>query len=212
MNFEQFQHPQRQSAVGILLIFSRVTYKFVKSFWVFFILIFFTERSEQFSFYSRMGLILLILMGIVYSYFYYQRFLYHIDYEKEEFVLEKGVFSTNTINIPFDKIQQVDLKRSILQRMIGVYSLVVDTAGSKGDEISIRAISEEKANALSSLLTKAKNEKQDEITKKEGETEEKERPEKERATSPAGRWVYHLGFLNLLKVGLTRSYLRGFLL
>lgn len=207
MNTKAFNQPQRQSAVGILVIFSRVAYKFLKSFWVLLILLFFSNPDSIFSFYARLILPALIILGILYSYFYYRRFWFYIDYANEEFVLSKGVFSTDSVKIPFDKIQQVDLKRTILQRIIGVYSVAVDTAGSKGDEIHIRALTKDSATALSSILTKAKNEKG---------TSGPENPQTEplpgKKAHKEKSWIHHVNLGTLLKIGLTRSYLRGFLL
>lgn len=203
MNTETFQHPQRQSVVGVLLIFSQVVYKFLRGFWIVFVFIFFKDSSSQIALYVSISLSILAVFGIIYSYVYYRRFLFHIDYENEEFVLQKGVFSSDELNIPFERIQQVHLKRSILQRVIGVYSLVIDTAGSKDEEIDIKAISKEKATALSAILTKAKNEQFEQ--ENEDITTEKEVPQTK-------LWTHRVDFLTLLKIGLTKSYLRGFVL
>lgn len=207
MSNETFQQPQRQSTLGIILIFSKVAYTFIRASWVIFAYLIIKTPSLKAWPYIITGLIFLIVLGVLYSYFYYRRFLFHIDYEKQEFVLVKGVFSTETVNIPFDKIQQVDLKRSIFQRVIGVYSLVIDTAGSKDEEIQIKAVSEDKATHLSHILTKVKNATEKKI---DAETEIEDFTTTPRTEEKV--WVYHLSFLNLVKIGLTRNYLRGFLL
>ncbi len=97
-------------------------------------------------------LVLVLLLSLGYSIKYFLNFKFHIDEKNEEFVLQKGVFSTDVINIPFQKIQQVNFRRNILQRIIGVYSVVVETAGSQDKEVEIKALSEERANALADLL------------------------------------------------------------
>ncbi len=204
MPSETFDTPQRQSAVGILLIFLQVAYKFLRAAWGVFAFFFISYSSSKAFVYSLVALIVLVVIGLIYSYFHYRRFKFYIDYEKEEFALEKGVFSSESIKIPFDKIQQVDLKRSLLQRLIGVYSLTIDTAGSKDDEIDIKAVTQAKAQNLSAILTRAKNEKQQESTEKDpGDI----------AQTPSDRlWMHRLSLWDLLKIGLTRSYLRGFIL
>lgn len=204
---KKFQYPQRQSIIGILLIFFKVAYKFFRGFWAILLLIF-VSYADQIKAYGLLAFPVLAGLGFLYSYFYYRKFLFHIDYENQKFVLEKGVFTSNSIRIPFDRIQQVDLKRSILQRLIGVYGLTVDTAGSKGDEIYIHALSEKEAQDIADILTKVKT------THKEEENSPEETEDYPTATKPSEQqsWHYHTSLFTLLKVGLTRSYLRGFLL
>lgn len=207
---EKFEHPQRQSKIGILLIFIRVAYNVLRGTWVLLVLLF-VSTPDAYNLYGKLGILALFIIGVIYSYFYYRNYLFHIDFENHRFVLQKGVFSTQTLKIPFDKIQQVDLKRSILQRVIGVYGLSIDTAGSKSDEVHIRALSEERATALSSLLTTAQKEAEEEVLENlVGEGSEEPITEKIDANTKV--WDYHLPLSTLLKIGLTKSYLRGFLL
>jgi putative membrane protein len=137
---------------------------------------------------------------------YYRRFLFHIDYSKEEFVLQKGVFSTEDIAISFDKIQQVYLKRSLVQRLINVYSVIIETAGSKEDEVSIKAVSREDARLLTDILMKAKKEAV-EIADEPGD---EVRPEV--AKPQTKLWTHKLDVLTLLKIGISSNYGRGFAL
>lgn len=207
---EKFIIPQRQSSLGIILIFSEKAYKFVKALGVYLAIIVFSSTGRKILPYSLWGISIFVVLGLVYSYFYYRKLLFHIDYEREEFVLVKGVFSTDKINIPFDKIQQVDLKRSILQRIIGVYSLKIDTAGSKDKEIEIKAISGEKARAISRILIYERD-------KKQADADDEIPIENQEETYTSDEvdqrlWTFKLSFLSLIKVGITRSYFRGFLL
>lgn len=143
------------------------------------------------------GLSIAGLLTLAYSYSYYRKFVFYIDFQKEEFKLEKGVFSTENIAVPFDKIQQVYFKRSILQRIINVYSLVIETAGSSEAEISIKAISKRNAEELLQILTKVKSTAPDGV----GEQIESE--------SQEVLWTHKLDILDLLKIGISTNYLRG---
>src|SRR5690606_15364736 len=93
-----------------------------------------------------------LLLTLVYSVLSYLRFRFYIVEDKGEFVLEKGVFSSEVVSIPYNKIQQVNFKRNLLQRLIGVYSAVIDTAGSKDKEVEIKALTKTQADALGQLL------------------------------------------------------------
>lgn len=200
MKADSFSVAQRQSGIGVLLIFLTTVYKFLKGFWVLGVYFLLGSPGGRTLFLAGLGISILAILALIYSYWYYRKFLFHIDYSKEEFKLQKGVFSTEDIAIPFDKIQQVYLKRSILQRMINVYSLVIETAGSRDKEISIKAISKEKADELSALLIRAKKD----AASAQTQTDESEDPLKEEVL-----WTHKLDFLDLLKIGFSTNYLRG---
>ncbi len=202
---QEFQQPKKQEVSGVLLIFFKSSYRFIRAFWPFLVLAF-VSSSEEVRFYSFLALPVLGVLGVIYSFFYYRNFTFYIDYKDQKFVLEKGVFSSESIRIPFDKIQQVDLKRSILQRLIKVYGLNIDTAGSKKDEIHIHALQEKEAKKIAEILTHLKNE-----SFEEEESSTENTAEKTSSTSKEF-WKYQVSLFTLIKIGLTRSYLRGFLL
>jgi putative membrane protein len=198
---EAYSNPQRQSIAGILLIFISSIYKLFRSFWAVGAYLLVSGPSRTTLIYIGLALLLIGFLALIYSYLYYRKFIFYIDYKREEFVLEKGIFSTENTAIPFDKIQQVYFKRSILQRIIKVYSLVIETAGSNLKEVEIKAVSEEDANKLSKILLKAKAEKTEETSL--GEKSEKTEENKEVF------WTHKVGFLTLLKIGISTNYLRG---
>jgi putative membrane protein len=200
MNPEAYNTAQRQSIAGVLLIFISSLYKLIKIFWALGAYLLLSGPSKTTLIYTALGLAVIVVLVLIYSYLYYRKFIFYIDYKREEFVLEKGIFSTENTAIPFDKIQQVYFKRSILQRVIKVYSLVIDTAGSTQKEVEIKAISGADANRLSEILLKAKSER----------TEEK-KLENESAIQGASRevWTHKVGILTLLKIGISTNYLRG---
>ncbi|WP_026838036.1 PH domain-containing protein [Gillisia sp. JM1] len=202
MNSNLFGVPQRQSEIGILLIFLTRIFNLLKGFWAIIVYFLFTGPSVETLVYIVTGSGVISVLVLIYSYVYYRRFLFHIDYENQEFVLQEGVFNTEDIAIPFDRIQQVYIKRSILQRILNVNSFVIETAGSKKEEISIKAISHEKANQLLAILIKVKDKYSEEITNTEttGETPNKQ------------FWTHELSFLTLLKIGISTNYLRGLIL
>ncbi|WP_037320906.1 PH domain-containing protein [Salegentibacter sp. Hel_I_6] len=190
---------QRQSIAGVLLIFFSSLYKLFRMFWALGAYLLFSGPSKTTLIYTAIGLFVVTGLTLIYSYLYYRKFIFYIDYDREEFVLEKGIFSTENTAIPFDKIQQVYFKRSILQRVINVYSLVVDTAGSNEKEVEIKAISEEDANRLSEILLRVKSEKI-----------EKEHPEQDDLVEESKEvWTHKVGILTLLKIGISTNYLRG---
>ncbi|MBW2961405.1 PH domain-containing protein [Mesonia aestuariivivens] len=197
---KDFSSPQKQSKIGILVIFFSVLYKFTKIFWVFGAYLLFKNLSENLIF-ILIGLFTILCFAITFSILSYKKFKFHIDYDQKEFVLQKGVFSTEFINISFDRIQQVYFKRSIIQRIINVYEVAIDTAGSSDKEVTIKALSKEKADALRNILM---NLAVEEVTQ-ENETVNEVKSTKQKQLE----WKHRLEVLDLLKLGLTSNYLRG---
>lgn len=200
---EPFTNPQRQSKIGVVLIFVTSLYKLLRGFWAVGAYLIVTNPGEKSWFYIALGLVVLGVLMIIYSYAYYRKFRFHIDYEKEAFVLQKGVFSSELVEIPFDKIQQVNVEQSLLQRLANVHKLVVDTAGGKEKEVSIQAISKTEANRLSEILLEAKETSEtDTAVEAESILHRKEKVV----------WSYKMDFLTLLKIGISTNYLRGLVL
>ncbi|MFA5574005.1 MAG: PH domain-containing protein [Brumimicrobium sp.] len=191
--------PQRQSVKGIVLILAKLIVQTFKRFWPLLIILFNREITIQRLTTTLIIILVFLLIALIYSIFYYRNFLFYIDYDSHRFILQKGVFSSKIVDVPFSKIQQVDLKRSIFQRIINVYSVVIDTAGSKKNEVLIHAIPYEKARNLSDTLSRE--------AKKAVDSEENEGVvQKDKV------WTHHLSIFDLLKIGITESYFRGFLL
>jgi putative membrane protein len=71
--------------------------------------------------------------------------------------LEEGVLARKLRAVPFDRIQQVDLVRKPLHRLLGVATLRVETAGgSSAAEVDLDVVTLAEARALRSSLLQAK--------------------------------------------------------
>jgi putative membrane protein len=71
--------------------------------------------------------------------------------------MEEGVLGRKLRVVPFDRIQQVDLVRKPLHRLLGVATLRVETAGGGGAaEVDLDAVSLTEAQALRTSLLRAK--------------------------------------------------------
>lgn len=198
---EAFYKPQRQSRIGILLIFATSLFHVIRNFWVLGVYFLVQDLSPLVLFLSAIGMGAILLLALGYSIAYYYKFLFHIDMARKEFVLQKGVFSSEVISVPLNKIQQVNFNRNILQRIIGVYSVHVDTAGGKDKEVEIKALSREKADHLSEVLM--------ELAGQEGGPALGEETRESASTEDHVDWQYSLGIRGLIKLGLTSNYLRG---
>lgn len=148
--------------------------------------------------YVGLGVIGIVSVVGIIAYLQYLNFTFYIDEENDEFIINKGVLNKSKIAIQLHKIQQVNINQSLVQKIIGVHALDVDTAGSHKKEVSIRAISHDLAVALKTkLLSEAKSASTtNDIT--ELGASEKEEP------------FIAISFLSLIKIGITSNYVRSF--
>jgi putative membrane protein len=146
-----FSKPQRQSAFGIIIMAASTTLKIGRAF-IFLIVIAIVKMQSTYLIYILLGVLGIILISFLFAYLWYLKFTFFLDREKQEFVINKGIFNRDQVTIQLDKIQQVNINQSILQKIIGVYGLKIDTAGAHGDEVNIKAIDEESAYILKEHL------------------------------------------------------------
>ena len=146
-----FSEPQRQSAAGILISGAYTLQRFVRAM-IFPLIIFIVKSNKTAILYASFGLLGMLVISLIYGYFYYLKFTFYLNPLKQEFVIDKGVFGRKNLTIPVEKIQQVNINQGFLQKLIGIYSLQIDTAGSDSKEVNIGAINGQTAFALKEHL------------------------------------------------------------
>ena len=106
------------------------------------------------------------------------------------------------LNVPFDRIQSVDFKRNIVHQFLNVVSVQVDTAGSKGSELELDAIEQERAEELREIVLAYKRAKIISAPA-EGEFPPDLPPVKE-----VPELILSLSPKDLIKVGISENHLR----
>ncbi|WP_144799012.1 PH domain-containing protein [Halorubrum depositum] len=88
----------------------------------------------------------ILLAALAYETAYYRRF----DYELTEDTLDisSGVISRREREIPYRRIQNVDVSQSVIQRAIGIAAVDLETAGGSSTEGSIRFVKPDEATRL----------------------------------------------------------------
>ena len=194
-----FNQPQRQSKIGIVVMFFYTLQKLGRAFFPIILIYFFKIEKINYFFLIPGVLVGLALLGVV-AYFSYLNFTFYIDEKNDEFIINEGIFNKTKTTIQLNKIQQVNINQSLIQKIIGVYALEVDTAGSAKKEGSIKAISHHLALALKSRLL-------------ENETkiilDENLNPDVEPTAIEEPKPFIKIGLLTLLKIGITSNYVRS---
>lgn len=75
----------------------------------------------------------------------------HLYYElgPEEFNLYRGIFNKKRVHVPYQRIQSVDQRATLLQRIFGVCTVSIDTAGGAANKaVSVPYVQKTKAEEL----------------------------------------------------------------
>jgi putative membrane protein len=197
-----FSQPQRQSVVGILVMFFYTLQQYARALWPI-IVIWIFKFDEVNKMYLLLGTVVtFVVIGVV-SYLRYLNFTFFLDTENEEFIITEGVFNKTKTAIQLNKIQQVNINQSFVQRLIGVYELDVDTAGTNKKEGAIKAISHVLALELKSRLL------ENEVKKSISETDESQFEKSIEKPLEEEHPFIEISFLSLLKIGITSNYGRS---
>lgn len=188
-----FSKPRRESAFGIIIMGAHTMLKIGRATFFLFVIAFVKMSSTSFT-YLILGIAAIIIFSFIFAYLWYLKFTFFLDKEKQEFVVNKGIFNRDQVIIQLDKIQQVNINQNILQKIIGVYGLKIDTAGAHGEEVSIKAIDETSAYNLKEHLLNRKTEVKAESGNEQENYATEEAP------------FLRISNRTLFKVGLTSNY------
>lgn len=206
MNSLRLEVPSRQSPVGVAVIFFknlRIAVNILLS--VLAVRVGFKSSFLGLDIYT-IGIAIILVFFIV-SFLQYRRFFFYV--ENDHFIIEKGLFSKEKTTVAFDRIQTVNIKQNLIQQLLGVVALTIDTAGSADKELEIPALPGSYARELQQYLVKQKQLHKSGESKGEDEVQYAEGlAEKDIADITDQRPLVKLGMADLLKVGLTENHLR----
>ncbi|MDE5423537.1 PH domain-containing protein [Ancylomarina sp. DW003] len=197
---DSFDTPRRQSVTGTLFFLLMSVQKVIRMFWPLLLLyVFKGNASKMMEPKWLIGLLFLILILIAHSILTWYNFYFLI--KDKEFVLRKGYLKRVVIAIPFEKIVSINLKQGLIQQVLGVVQLEVDSAGSKKKEVAIYAISREIAEALKEQLASYKkdsSDSEDSLIAEENIVEQET--------------ILQLSLKDLFRISIAKNHLRGLLI
>ena len=74
------------------------------------------------------------------------------EVQADALYLERGVLKRTETAVPFVRVQHVDTERGPIERLLGLSSVVVYTAGSRGADVSVPGLTPQDADALHDSL------------------------------------------------------------
>lgn len=94
--------------------------------------------------------VVLALIGVGYTLQRYR--VWGFDIEADAVTLERGVVTRVNSVVPFVRVQHVDSQRGPIERLAGLSSVVVYTAGSRGADVTIPGLRPERAETIQAEL------------------------------------------------------------
>lgn len=154
MNNIDLTKPSRQSIKGLVFIFFQSIRQAVRMFWAVVVVLVIQKNLMDNKLIIGISLLAILALLIIHSILYYLNFFFYV--EKGEFILKKGYLRKKILTIPIDRIQSVNTKQNLIQQLLNVVAIEIDTAGTAAKELKIHALEKPFANALHDLLSKEK--------------------------------------------------------
>ncbi|MGB0250256.1 MAG: PH domain-containing protein, partial [Flavobacteriales bacterium] len=185
-------HPpaRRQHPTAVFQYILKYTWIFIRGFWPIIAGAAVSDNLRAYGEWIGLGVLIIACLSAVVQYW---KFTFQVT--DDALVIRRGLLERERITIAFERIQMVNLEQSLWQRVFGVMSLKVDTAGSSGAEVELAALKVQDAKALKAVLSSEVNEQS--------------------AGTPApaderdGEQLIALSWGRLFKVGLTQNHLRN---
>lgn len=189
-----FSIPQRQSKLGISILFLDSMQKLIRASIALFVVFAMNfEKYKDSLIWLGLAIVLFSVLGTFLRYWY---FTFQIDYNSKELIIQKGFLKKSRLSIQLHKIQQINLNQTLLHKVFQLYEVKVDTAGSGKKEVEIKAVSSFVANQLKETIGLL-NENEIEV-----ETEKTEVVDSSKTIK--------IDFLTLVKTGITSKYVETF--
>lgn len=195
MKFD-FSIPQRQSKLGILVLFVFTLQKIIRLS-IAMIVVFAMDMDKFYSKLIWLGIAIFSLSVFV-TFIRYYYFTFQIDYNSKELIIEKGFLRKSKISIQLHKIQQINLNQNLLHKVFKLYEINVDTAGSGKKEVEIKAVSSFIANQLKDTIERL------------NETETINISNIEKTVQATENKTIKISFFTLIKTGITSRYVETF--
>jgi len=188
--------PTRQSPRGLILIFLFSAQKFIRAFWPILLVLVFQNEIFRNNRTILIAVLIFLVLLIIHSILFYLNFFFYL--EGDEFILKKGYLRKQTLSIPFDRIQSVNTKQNLIQQLLNVVTLEIDTAGTAAKELKIHALDSSVSNEIQEQLQAVKKSDQ---TFQEPQTQQP-KTEKEKL-------LLQLTPADLLKIGISQNHIRA---
>lgn len=207
MKEHSFNQPMQQSFIGIFVFFFVDIIKDIRRFFALFLILFVSKSAkDNAALYFWLLVSLIVVSRIIFSYLKYKNFRFYL--KENSFILKHGVIRKSTVEIPFERIQNINIEQNIIQQLLQVVGVQIETAGEGDAEIEIKAL---QRNIADQLKNKLLEERQNQLNKTNETTSFSEKFVNEAFDNKNEKTelLFKLDFLALLKVGISSNFFKG---
>ncbi len=187
--------PRRQSVKGLVLIFIQGARQSIRIFWPLILLVVLQNKILDNRLILGLILVVIFLLLIIHTILFYLNFYFYVS--NGEFILKTGYLRKKILTIPLARIQSVNTKQNLIQQLLNVVSLEIDTAGTAGKELKIHALEKAFATELHNKLRSVNF-----------ENVELENSEMIDAKKSSEKLILKLSPFDLLKIGISQNHFR----
>lgn len=105
----------------------------------------FEQKSLVFSVYTVVFIIALFLLRVGFKKKAYA-------FRNHDVIFRRGIIATNTMVIPYNRVQHVALHEGFIDRFFGLAKIEIFTAGGESSDLKIPGIAKEEAENIKQLL------------------------------------------------------------
>ena len=91
-----------------------------------------------------------VIVGVVYAHYRYRNWLFEVHDDHLE--IEYGVIRKVSVVVPYVRVQHIDTNRGAVERLLGLATLRVYTAGSEGADLGIPGLTRPRAEEMQAQL------------------------------------------------------------
>lgn len=191
--------PRNQAPLGVIIMFLQNARRWINLIIIGLIPFFRGDNVLPFwVFWVFVAVVAIVIIGI--SYWQWSNFLFHIH--EGHLVIRQGVIRKEETQIPLERVQSVHIKQNVVQQLLKLASLHIDTAGSAQKEAQIPALKLDFASSLKAQLIELRTKSEPVDIVDDGATMAPIVNEEEHE-------LMKLSPLDLIKVGLTENHVRS---
>lgn len=193
-----FSRPNKLEHKALFLVLGTSLWTVIRAIWPILAIILVKREIKSWYIFAVIGVVAISTFAARLINFFY--FSYQVV--GSELIIKKGWLSKSTTAVKLDKIHEVNLNQKFIHKLVGLYVVNIDTAGSSKTEIEINGVDFKKALALKDVLTnkidKPLSDTIDDDFKIDFNVKESDRT------------TIKISLISLIKIGLTRNYLQTF--
>lgn len=184
--------PTRLHLGGTAIYFALSIKRISQNIWPLIIIYFFDRDDRILLLWIALGVI--IALSLAHAILEYVNFTFQIA--GNDLTVRSGYIHKKQVSIPLGRIQSLNMKQNLLQQLLRVYTLEINTAGAKSAEITLHALNLTTIREVERLVSLGS------ATSTTGNAEEAS-PEVEPENT-----IVRLSPMDLLRVGLTNNHVK----